>query len=254
MSKAERILLYLWLPCLLIGGWEASARTHFIDPLFFPAPSAILEAGRRLTLSGELPRHLVATVSKWLVSFAAAALAGVTCGIVTAIFPRVNRSLEPLISALYTTPKISLLPMAFLLFGVGDTARMVLVSLSAFIIVTLHSFDAVRGMNRAFVDMASNYGASGLRMVRCVYLPASLPQMFTGLRLAFGRSLVMTITVEVISGRDGLGSMIWIAGQTLATEKLYLGIVLAAALGGISHSLLRFVEVYAIPWKARHGH
>jgi NitT/TauT family transport system permease protein len=253
MSSTERLLLFLWLPCLIVGGWEISARRGFVDPLFFPAPTAILAAGVRLAASGELAMHLAATLTRLIVAFAVATVAGLTCGLSMGLWPRVNRSLEPLISALYTTPKISLLPLLFVLFGIGDTARTMLVAASAFIIVTLHAFDAVSGVNRAFVELARNYGARGFQMVRRVYLPSAFPGIFTGLRLAFGRSLTMTITVEVVSGRDGIGSMIWIAGQTLATEKLFLGVLITGCLGGLSHAMMRRIEKVALPWRVRHA-
>jgi NitT/TauT family transport system permease protein len=250
MTRAERLLLHTWLPGLLLAAWEGSARAHLIDPLFFPPPSVVLRTGYRLAASGELVSHLAITVARACVTFAAAAVIGLACGTLMGISRRISASLEPLVSALYTTPKITLLPMLFLILGIGDAARYLVVAAGSFIIVAMHALDAVRGINRSFVELAVNYGASRLQLVRRVYLPSALPQIFTGLRLAFGRTLVMVITVEIISSRDGLGSMIWMAGQTLATEKLYVGILTAALLGGLSHAALRRLEAILVPWRA----
>jgi len=253
VSQTERILLFLWLPILLLVAWEAAARNLWIDPLFFPPPTSVLAKGVALTTSGELPRQVLATVRRATVSFFAAALAGLVCGIAMALFPRVRRSLEPLVSALYSTPKVSFLPMLFLVFGIGEAARLVLVAMSAFIVITLYSFDAVRDSNPAFVEMARDYGATGLQLVHRVYVPAAMPQIFTGLRLAAGRALLMTITTELVSGRDGIGAMIWMAGQTLATETLYAGVIVSGILGWMTHRVLRKIESASLPWKRAHA-
>jgi len=86
-----------------------------------------------------------------------------------------------------------------------------------------------------------------------VYLPASLPQVFTGLRLAMGRALVITISVELVGAQNGLGSMIWMTWQTFATEKLYIGVISAATLGALFHNGLRMLEARLIPWGNRVG-
>ena len=84
-------------------------------------------------------------------------------------------------------------------------------------------------------------------IIRKVYLPASLPQIFTGLRRTLGKAPVITVAVELVSCPDGLGSMIWMAWQTFPTEKLYIGVIKAATLGVIFHSTLRCLENQLIP-------
>ena len=249
MTGVRGVLWSAWLPSALLVSWELSARAGVVDALFFPAPTSILETARRLTATGELTHHLIVTLVRLSLAVTAAGAAGLACGLLMGLSERVNRSLEPIVSALYTTPKITLLPMLFLLVGIGEPARIIAVAAGGFIIVALHAFDAVRGVNRAFVDMAVNYGAGRWQLVRRVYIPSALPQIFTGLRLAVGRSIVMVITVEIVSAHDGLGSLIWVAGQTLAIEKLYVGVLMAALLGGISHAALRRLEAALVPWR-----
>jgi ABC-type nitrate/sulfonate/bicarbonate transport system permease component len=115
--------------------------------------------------------------------------------------------------------------------------------------MAIHGLDALRNVNKRYVEMAVNYGADRIMVIRKVYLPASLPQIFTGFRISIGRALTITIGLELVSCPDGLGSMIWIAWQTFYTEKLYIGVILSAALGTLLHFSLKRLEARLAPWK-----
>jgi len=160
-----------------------------------------------------------------------------------------RKATEPLISFLYSTPRLTLLPMVMLLVGVNNTARILLVAMGTALLIIIQISDAVRAVNRDYVDLAVNYGAGPLAVIRKVYLPACLPQGFTALRLAFSRALVLTISVELLNCDDGVGSMIWNAWQTFAIEKLYVSIALAGALGLLFQWLFRELERRMTPWK-----
>ena len=140
--------------------------------------------------------------------------------------------------------------MMMLLVGIGDASRIILIASGSFIMMAMHALDAVRGINTNYLDMARNYGAGRMMIFRKVYLRACLPQIFTGLRLALGRGLMITVAVELVSCPDGLGSMIWMGWQTFATEKLYVGVLVVALLGALLHNSLRKLEEMTIPWKA----
>ena len=202
-----------------------------LNALFSPPPTVLLAAGWEMMQSGELGAQVGATLSRMFVGSAIGIIGGLACGLAMGAFDSLQRSLEPIISALNATPKLALLPMLMLITGMGETARLVPIALTSFIILAMHGLDAVRGVNPAYVELARNYGAGRRAMLRRVYLPASLPQIFTGLRLALGRALVITISVELVSSTNGLGSMIWMAWQTFSTEKLYIGVFTAAAWG-----------------------
>lgn len=247
----KKILSALWLPSLILALWELAAAAKLLDPLFFPPPSQLLPAARRLIASGELGHHLGLTLARFLSGYAIGVSAGLATGILMGVFAILRRAFEPAISALYTTPKMSLLPMLMLLLGVGEAPRIVLIAAGSFIMLAIHGLDAVRGIDRTYLEMARNYGASRTALFRKVYLPATLPQVFTGLRLAMGRALMITVAVELVSSPEGLGGMIWSAWQTFATEKLYIGVILTAIMGSALHASLRRLETVAVPWRAR---
>lgn len=249
-ATALRVGQTLWLPAAVLSLWELLVWVGVLNPLFFPPPSTLALSTRDLILSGELGSQLGITLARAALGFSFGFAAGLVAGVLMGTVSAIRHCLEPVVSALYTTPKLSLLPMVMLLVGVGDTARILLIALGSFIMLAIHAFDAIRGVNERYLEVASTYGARRLALLRKVYLPSALPQVFTGTRLSAGRALMVTIAVELISCPDGIGSMIWMSWQTFATEKLYIGVILAASLGSLVHNSLRRVERSLIPWKA----
>jgi ABC-type nitrate/sulfonate/bicarbonate transport system permease component len=238
-----------WLVALLLAVWEALTKFHVLDPLFFPAPSTLFLTLGSLTASGEVGRQVTRTLERTAAGFALGVVCGAAASAILSVSATLRRASDPLVAALYATPRLTLLPMVMLLVGVNDVARMLLVALGTALLMMIQILDAIRAVNRNYVDMAVNYGASPAMVIRKVYLPACLPQIFTALRLAFSRALVLTISVELLNCQDGLGSMIWNAWQTFAIEKLYVSIALAGALGLLFQELFRQLEQRLAPWK-----
>ncbi len=250
----RKLVLPLWLPISLLVFWQVLTTAGVLDALFFPAPTTLVITFGQLMGSGELFRHLHATFTRTAVGFLVGSALGLGLGLLVGAWSPLRRSLEPLISALYATPKLSLFPMLLLLLGVGDASRIGLVALGSFIFTVIYTQDAVRNIQPGYVEMAVNYGAGKLALFREVYLPACLPEIFTGLRLALGRALVMAISVELVSSSDGLGSMIWLSWQTFATERLYVAVFVSGALGASLHYALQRLERRLIPWKVQNAH
>ena len=100
-----------------------------------------------------------------------------------------------------------------------------------------------------YAEMARNYRADNWTVIRRIYLPAALPQIFTGFRMAFTRSFVTAIGLELVAGNDGIGAIIWLAWETLATERLYVGILVAATLGIVVHRIFFRLEEAFVPWR-----
>jgi len=246
--KGKAILLALWLPGAVLVSWQLGVALRWFDPLFFPPPTALFAAAGRMVSNGELWKHLSATLSRMGAGLLAGAIPGALFGILMGTVGWIRRSTEPLISGLNSAPKLALLPMLMLFFGVGEAARLVLIAAGCFLTMAIQTMDAVAGVNRTFVEMAANYGADRLALWRKVYLPSALPQIFTGVRLSLGRALVIAISTELVSAQTGLGSLIWMAWQTFTIEKLYVGVAVAAGLGALLHWGFKRLEARLIPW------
>ncbi len=251
MTIMKRVLISIWLPVLILALWEAASRIGLLNHLIFPPPSALVLTTKDMIGHGELQVHLRATLTRLSLGFLFGSFSGLGCGVVMGLIPAVRQSLEPVISGAYATPKLSLFPMLMLFMGVGEPARVLLIAVGCFVLMAMHGLDALRNVNPRFVELASNYGADRLMVIRKVYIPAGLPQIFTGFRIALGRGLTITIALELLNCPDGLGNMIWMAWQTFYTEKLYIGVILSAILGASCHFTLKQLEASIVPWNNR---
>lgn len=241
----------LWMPVAALVVWQLLWTLGAVSGMLVPPPTILLREAWALTASGELPRHIGATLARTGVGFVGGAVAGIALGLLMGVRTAALRAVEPLASAITAMPKVVLLPLMLLLLGLGETARIALAGLAVLALVAIHTSDAVRHVRPGWAEMAANYGADRQALVRHVYFPACLPQVFTGLRLALANALVIVISCELVSPTTGLGSMIWLAWQTFSLDRLYVAILVTAALGVLLHESLRLLEQRLVPWKLR---
>ncbi len=250
-------LLERWSPVLLIAAglaiWEVASRAGWINKLFFPAPTLIARSLLTLAAKGELTENLGATLYRFGVGTAAGGIAGFLAGILLGWLPRFRKILDPLISGAYTIPKLALFPLLLIIFGLGESSRVILIGLAAFFPLLINTTAGVRQINPDYFEVARSYGTSPWLMLRRVVLPGSLPSMLSGLRLAMGAALMVTIAVELVNAKTGLGALIWFSWETLHTEVLYVALLLTALLGIGSHIILEYLSRRMIPWQIEHG-
>lgn len=246
-----RIAGRVWLPLAALALWQLAARAGLVSALFLPAPSILLQTAIAMFFSGELLATVGATLTRTAAGFLIGSTIGIALGMVMGGMPRVLTTLEPVISALNATPKLVLLPLLLLVIGPGEPARVTLIAVTSLVIVAIHATDAVRHIRPAWVELATNYGANRRALIRDVYMPACLPEVFTGLRLALGNALVIAISCELVSPSSGLGSLIWLAWQTFSIDRLYVAILTTALLGALLHESLRLAEKRLVPWKSQ---
>ena len=240
----------LWLPVLFIAAWQVLVQIGILNSVLFPAPLTLLRSAGTMLSTGELPRHFRISLIRLASGLAIGAALGSFYGLAMGASLRVRQSLEGPLSALYSTPKLALLPVVMLLVGVGEWAGILLIASTSFTMMAVHCLDAVRNLDRGYVDLARNYGAGNKELFFKVYLPGCMPQIFTGFRLSAGQALVMTISVEMIMASHGMGSLIWMAWQTFTPDRLYIAVFVVAGTGALLHYTLLYVEKLLIPWKS----
>lgn len=216
---------------LLLLAWEVASRLAWIDPLFSSSPSRIAVAAVRLFEGGEIIRHALASGKVFLVGFLLAALVGVPLGMGAGWSKWADRAFSPLISALNTTPRVALMPLLIVWFGLGFGSKVVLVFLSAFFPIVVSMQTAMLNLDEQFRTVARAYGAGPRQLFFTVALPASIPFLVNGLRQGVGRALLGIIAAEVFGGSEGLGFLIMYSGQTFQVETVFVCVVLIATFG-----------------------
>ncbi len=245
----SEIILPILSPVLILALWEIAVRLGYLKPLFFPPPSLIFQTILRMVSNGELQQNLFPTMTRIFLGFILGAVPGLILGLSMGWSRKIRLFMDPVISALYPIPKIAILPLIMLLLGIGELSKISVVGIGSFFLVTINSMTGVRNINRIYFEVAKNYGAKRLRVFTKVVLPGSLPMIFAGMRLALGMSLLLVVAVEFSAANYGLGAMIWLAWETLRTEKLYVGIIICALLGLIFTSVLKRIERHFMPWE-----
>ncbi len=235
---------------ILLLSWEFLSRMDLIPALFFPPPSSILDYVYRSMLNGELPNALGFTLRRLAIGFLLGAVPGLVLGLGMGWSRRLRVIVDPFIAAFYPIPKIAILPLIMLIFGIGETSKILVISVSAFFPVLINTIAGVRQIPPVYLEIAQNYGAGWWKTLWRVVFPGSLPMTLAGIKIAVNTSLLIVIAVELIAANNGLGVMIWFAWQTLRIQELY-AVLLVIALVGIGFDIfMQWISGQVIPWQS----
>ena len=228
--------------------WEILGRLGLLNPLFFPVPSLIFQEFITMLLDGEIQDNLSITLFRVFAGFLLGTLTGIFIGMIMGASEKVRLLLDPVVAATYPIPKLAIFPLLMVIFGIGEFSKIMAIALGCFFLALINAMAGVRNINQVYFDVAKNYGASKKQMFIKVMLPASLPMIFTGIRLALGMSLLVVVGLEFVSANRGIGAMIWYAWETFEIEQLYVGIFICAILGILFTVILKKVEEHVVPW------
>jgi sulfonate transport system permease protein len=248
MDKWVTRALSIAIPMALIVLWQLAAEWGWIDVRFFPEPTKIVSDWRELLNDGQYWNHLWASVQRILYGYLWGAGLGLLLGLLIGRIRIVRASLEPTIVALYTVPKLAILPLLLLIFGIGEAPKIVLIAITVFFIVLINTTGALESIAPGHLEAGRSFGLSRVAMVRHVILPSALPQIFIGLRLAAGIAVLALVGAEFVAAKSGLGFLIWNSWNIGIPSYMYIGIISIAVLGVAANSLLRFLQNVAVPW------
>ena len=250
LSRTLKVaLLGLILPAGLLGLWQLAAERHWIDTLFYPAPSVVFGRTWEHLGDGRLLGNSGVTLKRLVIGFVLGAAPGVGLGLAAGIIPAIRVLLYPLATALYVVPRIALLPLVLVALSIGDPARIFMVAFSVFFIAFFSALSAAEQVDRTHIDTARAFGANYDRIVRSVLLPGSTPAVFGGLRVAMGVALIIIVGTEFLASNDGLGAYIWRSYQIFDFPSMYAGVVAVTILGVLINSALVAVEWTCVPWR-----
>ncbi|MGH9104761.1 MAG: ABC transporter permease [Acidimicrobiales bacterium] len=257
LRRAERrrsrlhLSLSIATPALLLGLWQLAADVHWIDPRIFSPPSRIAAAAGDLISAGTLQADLAITLARLLVGYGIGAAGGIVVGLLLGLVRPLRAAFSPLFTALYAVPQIALLPLLLVIFGIGETPKVLTVVAVTFFVLEINALAAVRNFDPRLVEAGRAYGASGLKLFRHVFLPGSLPQIFTGLRVSIALALVVITATEFVASNNGLGFLVWNSWQLFEPDEMYVGLVTIALVGVVLTAAISLVERLSLPWAAR---
>lgn len=232
---------------MVLIAWEWYGRS--LNPIFLSYPTAVAQAFWDLLRSGELLTATLQSLRALGVGFGLAMVVGIALGVVMGRFRVVHLTLDPFVTALYNTPTVALIPLIQLWFGLGFTAKVVIVFLSAVFPVIINSYAGVATTSRQTVDVVRAYGATGRQITTKVVLPSAVPFVMAGMRLAVGRGVIGIVVAEFFTAISGLGGLIIIFSNSFATDRLFVPVITLVAVGMVLTSLAKWLERRMAPWK-----
>jgi ABC-type nitrate/sulfonate/bicarbonate transport system permease component len=249
-GRSRERLLYLISPIGLIALWQCLIMLGIGDRRFIPAPTDIAQRFATLLASGELEWHVAVTLYRVLAGYVIGAVPAVAVGLLMAMFKPVRILFDPLIAALFPIPKIALMPLLLLAFGLGDASKVALVAIAVFFPVVVNTYVGAANIERIYWDVAKNYGASQAVLFSRVVFFGALPTMFAGLRIALAVSFIVLVASEFVATKSGIGYLIWNSWELLQVDVMFVGIVTIGVLGLVTSVLFAEIERKAIPWRA----
>jgi NitT/TauT family transport system permease protein len=247
-TSLERLVSVL-SPVVLLLVWEVLVRARLLDHRFFPAPSELVGTLVSLITSGVLLQHVAMSLTRISAGFALGSAAGLILGLLMGISRLIRAAIKPLVGVIYPIPKIAILPLVMLIFGLGERSKYVIVAIGVFFLVLLNTMAGVMTIDRIYLDVGKNFGARRFEVLRTIALPGALPLIMTGLRLGWGTALLLIVAAEFLTAKAGIGYLIWNSWQTFAVEEMYVGLLTISGLGLLSFVLLDWIERRLIPWK-----
>jgi ABC-type nitrate/sulfonate/bicarbonate transport system permease component len=232
---------------IVLSSWEVLGRQ--VDPLFMSYPTAISVAASEMIASGELLSGLLSSLHTLLYAFTIATVIGITVGMLIGRYKVVDVSTDWLVSALYTTPQVAIIPLVILWFGLGPTAKIFIVTVSAVFPILINTTVGVRNVPTQLIDVGTAFAANERQIFIKVIVPAALPYVMTGLRLGLGRAIIGMVVAEFFTAITGLGAIIVKYGNQYDTASMFVPIFVLMFLGVVLSGLLRRAEEWIAPWK-----
>jgi ABC-type nitrate/sulfonate/bicarbonate transport system permease component len=236
---------------VLIAAWEIVGRFFLTDRVFAVPFSAVVEAAWAMWNRGELQTNIAASLTAVAYGTVLAAVCGILIGVLLGASTTFREYVEPLFTALYATPLVAMAPILILWFGIGIGSKIAVVFLMAIFPIAINTATGIRSTDREYLEVAKSFGASKRRLITKVMIPAAVPFVVTGLRLAVGKAIVGVVVGELFGARAGLGFLIFTAGQTFDTPGLFVGVITLALIGMFLTMGIRAIEDRLPGWKAQ---
>lgn len=246
----KRLRDALWPAAALIAflaGWEWLGRTT--DPILFAPPSRVLRGFTELVASGRMQRAFLVTMNALSVAFAASVVVGIPVGLILGRFKTIADVLEPYLDAIYATPRVVIVPLVILWFGVGYEGRVFIIWIGTVIPIVINTAIGVRNARRDLIEVATSFGANEGQLARHVILPGAVPYVMAGIRIAMGRALVGVIVAEIFLDLTGLGGIIQTESAYFRTHRMLAAVLVIATLGTVLIGICGWLEKRFASWK-----
>ncbi|HBS50782.1 MAG TPA: ABC transporter permease [Rhodobacteraceae bacterium] len=233
---------------LLVIEW--GTRAGWISNLTLPRPSDVGATLVELWQSGMLVSHMTPSLTRLVVGSLMGVSAGIALGLAIGLFSYARAGLVPLVSALFPIPKIALLPLFVIWFGIDEGSKYALIALGTFTPTVVATFGAVDNVDRGLIRMGQSFGLRWTSIVGKIVLPGALPGILSGLRVSLAIGIILLVAAEMLGAEHGIGAYILQAGSLYDLERLFAGVVILSALGVLVSWGIGLIEKRLLRWRS----
>ena len=249
LARQAGLRLIPWLvPVALITAWQVASALGWLSTRVLPAPLDVLRAAWALAVSGELWTHVKVSAGRALAGLSIGGSLGLALGLLTGSQRWAETLLDSTIQMVRNIPALALIPLVILWFGIDESAKLFLISVSVFFPIYLNTFHGIRNVDPGLIEMGRSYGLTRWQLYRDIILPGALSSILVGLRFSLGLMWVILIVAETISAQSGIGYLTMNAREFLQTDVVLVGILLYALLGKLADWFARALEHWWLRW------
>ncbi|MDF5711714.1 MAG: aliphatic sulfonate ABC transporter permease SsuC [Nostoc sp. S4] len=245
--QLEKIVPWI-VPVLVLILWEFASTTGLLSNRILPAPSGVIITAIRLASTGELFQHIGISAGRAISGFIVGGSIGFGLGLLNGFSRLAEKLLDSSLQMLRTIPNLALIPLVILWFGIGDQARLFLVSMGVFFPIYLNTFHGIRSVDPGLIEMGKVYGLKTPQLLWQIIFPGALSSILVGVRFSLGIMWLTLIVAETIAADSGLGYMAMNAREFMQTDVVVLSIVIYALLGKLADATARALERKFLAW------
>lgn len=246
-QRKRGVGLAVFIALILLIEW--GTRAGWISNLTLPRPSDVLATLAQLWDSGLLFKHVGPSLTRLAIGSALGVTAGIAVGVMIGLFSLARAGLVPLVAALFPIPKIALLPLFVIWFGIDEGSKYALIALGTFTPTVVATYGAVDNVDRLLIRMAQSFGLSWRSIVWKIVLPGALPGILSGLRISLSIGIILLVAAEMLGAQYGIGAYILEAGSLYDLERLFAGVVILSALGVLTSTVIGWAEKRLLVWR-----
>ncbi|MDM5296193.1 ABC transporter permease [Peribacillus simplex] len=237
------------LPVVVLIAWQSLGSVGILPAQLFSSPLLIVTTFIDLVQSGEMGMHLQISLTRALLGFALGGFLGLLLGVIVGMQKKSEEYLNPSIQMLRTVPLLAITPLFIMWFGFGELSKVLLIALGAFFPLYLQTFLGLRNVDKKLYDVARILEFDRLEQITKLMIPAALPNILLGIRLALSAAWMCLVVAELLGADRGVGFMIQDARSFMQTDVVFVGIIIFAMAGKISDSFVRFLENHLLKWQ-----
>ncbi|MGE7610034.1 ABC transporter permease [Peribacillus frigoritolerans] len=237
------------LPVVVLIAWQALGSVGILPAQLFSSPLLIVMTFIDLVQSGEMGMHLQISLTRAFLGFALGGFLGLLLGVIVGMQKKSEEYLNPSIQMLRTVPLLAITPLFIMWFGFGELSKVLLIALGAFFPLYLQTFLGLRNVDKKLYDVALILEFSRREQIMKLMIPAALPNILLGIRLALSAAWMCLVVAELLGADRGVGFMIQDARSFMQTDVVFVGIIIFALAGKISDSFVRLLENHLLKWQ-----